>query len=192
MANQTANSAESAAKEKALQQAFIELTVEKGYSALTVSAITRRADVDRMTFYSHYDTIDDIFREFVDDMEHEISERISEEGGFNIDRFFEILNSLMYKEIEFFRHAAAASSADLRTAFKDTIGRLIRVDLGSDTDLTESHKTVISDLAAVCIAYSYLDWLTGDYGDISLDEVVGITKGLLKDHLPQVMYNKEI
>ena len=107
---------------KALQQAFIELTVEKGYSALTVSAITRRADVDRMTFYSHYDTIDDIFREFVDDMEHEISERISEEGGFNIDRFFEILNSLMYKEIEFFRHAAAASSADLRTAFKDTIG----------------------------------------------------------------------
>ena len=45
---------------KALQQAFIELTVEKGYSALTVSAITRRADVDRMTFYSHYDTIDDI------------------------------------------------------------------------------------------------------------------------------------
>lgn len=176
---------------KALQQAFIELTVEKGYSALTVSAITKRADVDRMTFYSHYDTIDDIFREFVDDMEREISQKISEEGGFNIDRFFEILNSLMYKEIEFFRHAAAASSADLRTAFKDTIGRLIRVDLGSDTDLTESQKTVISDLAAVCIAYSYLDWLTGDYGDISLDEVVAITKGLLKDHLPQVMYNRD-
>ena len=37
-----------------LQQAFIELTVEKGFAALTVSDITERAMVKRSTFYRHY------------------------------------------------------------------------------------------------------------------------------------------
>ena len=174
---------------EALRKAFIELVIEKGYSSLTVAELTRRADVDRMTFYSHYETIDDIFREFVDDMEREISGRIAEEDTFDIDKFFEILNELMYKEIEFFRHAARTDSrADFRTAFKDAFGRIIRIDLSRNEDLPESRRIVLSDLAAVCIAYAYLDWLAGDYGDIPLEEVIETTKMLLHDHLADVKY----
>ena len=174
---------------EALRKAFIELVIEKGYSSLTVSELTRRADVDRMTFYSHYETIDDIFREFVDDMESEIAGKIASEEVFDIDKFFEILNELMYKEIEFFRHAARTDSrADFRTAFKDAFCRIIRIDLSKNDDLPESRKIVLSDLAAVCIAYAYLDWLAGDYGDIPLEEVTETTKLLLHDHLPKVSY----
>jgi AcrR family transcriptional regulator len=39
---------------KLLQQALIEGTVEKGFAALTVRDITRRAMVNRSTFYRHY------------------------------------------------------------------------------------------------------------------------------------------
>jgi len=39
---------------KLLQQAFMELTVEKGFAALTVRDITVRAMVNRSTFYRHY------------------------------------------------------------------------------------------------------------------------------------------
>ena len=39
---------------KLLQQALIEVTVEKGFAALTVRDITRRAMVNRSTFYRHY------------------------------------------------------------------------------------------------------------------------------------------
>lgn len=39
---------------KLLQQAFIELTVEKGFATLTVRDITKRAMVNRSTFYRHY------------------------------------------------------------------------------------------------------------------------------------------
>ncbi|MBX3083311.1 MAG: TetR/AcrR family transcriptional regulator [Anaerolineae bacterium] len=39
---------------KLLQQAFIELTEEKGFAALTVRDITERAMVNRSTFYRHY------------------------------------------------------------------------------------------------------------------------------------------
>lgn len=37
-----------------LQKAFIELTVEKGFNAVTVSDITERAMVNRSTFYRHF------------------------------------------------------------------------------------------------------------------------------------------
>jgi len=39
---------------KLLQQAFIELTVEKGFAALTVRDIAERAMVNRSTFYRYY------------------------------------------------------------------------------------------------------------------------------------------
>ncbi|MBZ0284734.1 MAG: TetR/AcrR family transcriptional regulator [Anaerolineae bacterium] len=39
---------------KLLQEAFIELTVEKGFAAITVRDITERAMVNRSTFYRHF------------------------------------------------------------------------------------------------------------------------------------------
>lgn len=39
---------------RALQQALIDLTVEKGFSAISVRDITERAMVNRSTFYRHY------------------------------------------------------------------------------------------------------------------------------------------
>lgn len=39
---------------KMLQEALIELTVEKGFAAVTVRDITERAMVNRSTFYRHY------------------------------------------------------------------------------------------------------------------------------------------
>lgn len=39
---------------KMLMQALIELTIEKGFAALTVQDIADRAMINRATFYRHY------------------------------------------------------------------------------------------------------------------------------------------
>ena len=173
-----------------LRRAFIDLCIEQGYQNIIISSLTQRADLNRMTFYSHYDTIEDVFQEFVDDMTAEISSRIAKEKEFTIDGFIAILNSVMYREIDFFRYVAKTGNrADFKTAFKDAIGQLIQIDLKKNPSLTKRQQLILSDLDAVCIAYSYLDWLAGDYGeDATLDEVMSITKDLLKDHLPLVSY----
>ena len=44
-----------------------------------------------MTFYSHYDTIEDVFQEFVDDMVREIGSHIADEDEFTIDGFISVL-----------------------------------------------------------------------------------------------------
>ena len=61
---------------KLLQQALIEGTVEKGFAALTVRDITRRAMVNRSTFYRHYLDKYDLLEQHL----NEIYE-VLEEGG---------------------------------------------------------------------------------------------------------------
>lgn len=58
---------------KLLQQAFIELTVEKGFAALTVRDITERAMVNRSTFYRHYLDKYDLLEHYMNEI-HELTE----------------------------------------------------------------------------------------------------------------------
>jgi AcrR family transcriptional regulator len=61
---------------KLLQQALIEVTVEKGFAALTVRDITRRAMVNRSTFYRHYLDKYDLLEQHI----NEIYEVLEKEG----------------------------------------------------------------------------------------------------------------
>lgn len=50
---------------KLLQEALIELTVQKGFSAVAVSDITKHAGVNRATFYRHYEDKFDLLNQYV-------------------------------------------------------------------------------------------------------------------------------
>ena len=53
---------------KALMQALIELTIEKGFSAITVQDIADRAMVNRATFYRHYLDKYDLFDQYMNEI----------------------------------------------------------------------------------------------------------------------------
>ena len=53
---------------KLLQNALIELTIEKGFSAVTVRDIAQRAMVNRATFYRHYQDKYDLLDRYMDDL----------------------------------------------------------------------------------------------------------------------------
>ncbi|MCC8080724.1 MAG: TetR/AcrR family transcriptional regulator [Lachnospiraceae bacterium] len=48
-----------------LHQAFYELLKKKNYSDITVKELAEEADITRKTFYLHYNTLDDLLREFM-------------------------------------------------------------------------------------------------------------------------------
>ncbi|MCL4487277.1 MAG: TetR/AcrR family transcriptional regulator [Chloroflexi bacterium] len=56
--------------DKLLQEALVELAAERGFDAITVGDIAERADVNRATFYRHYqdkyDLLDQIFAQAVE------------------------------------------------------------------------------------------------------------------------------
>jgi AcrR family transcriptional regulator len=53
---------------KLIQQAFLELTVEKGFATLTVQDIADRAMVNRSTFYRHYLDKYDLLNKYMDEV----------------------------------------------------------------------------------------------------------------------------
>jgi AcrR family transcriptional regulator len=59
---------------KLLQQALFELTVEKGFAAVTVRDITERAMVNRSTFYRHYVDKYDLLNQYMDELHAMTSE----------------------------------------------------------------------------------------------------------------------
>jgi AcrR family transcriptional regulator len=59
---------------KLLQNAVIELTIEKGFQAITIQDITERAMVNRSTFYRHYLDKCDLMTHYMNDVYDLISD----------------------------------------------------------------------------------------------------------------------
>ncbi len=53
---------------RALQEAFVALVLEQGYSSVTVEALTARADTSKATFYAHYHDMQDLLGAVVFDV----------------------------------------------------------------------------------------------------------------------------
>ncbi len=61
---------------KAIRDALKSLVVTKGVKGVSISAIAREADIDRKTFYLHYESIDDLVESLIKEHLTEISDVI--------------------------------------------------------------------------------------------------------------------
>ena len=50
-----------------IRQAYFDLVLEKGGKRVTVSEIARKANIDRKTFYLHYQSTEEIIEEFAEE-----------------------------------------------------------------------------------------------------------------------------
>lgn len=166
---------------EAMRAAYLELALEKGSTDISVSELARRANVNRMTFYSHYETVDDVLREYIAGVAQSILEACSMDGGFDIERFFKASNEAMYSEIEFFRMVAKDDRcAACRPVFRNAFYEIIHADLEATTQMLGSELQLMSDMLASSITYAYLDWLSGKYSDLSLESMVDVSKRLFE------------
>ncbi len=58
--------------QKYLKMAFISLLQEKAFHKVSVQALTQRAEINRVTFYLHYQDMDDFVEQFVQGLLEEI------------------------------------------------------------------------------------------------------------------------
>ena len=98
---------------EAIRSAFKALVCELPYEKVTVKAIADRANINRNTFYLHYETTDDVLREIQAEHSAEYIERVknltyTEHLGELVREFFE------YNEAqdEFFRRVTCDSRFD--------------------------------------------------------------------------------
>ncbi len=62
---------------KLLSEALFALILEKGYDAVTIEDITRRADLGRTTFYLHYRDKEDLLLQSIEETADELASRVA-------------------------------------------------------------------------------------------------------------------
>ena len=62
---------------KKMDKALISLLEEKSFEYITVSEICKRAEVNRSTFYLHYETMDDLLSECIEYVGSKIRKKYS-------------------------------------------------------------------------------------------------------------------
>ena len=155
-----------------LQRAFIELVKEKRSAKISVKELTTRANVNRMTFYSHYDEVNDVLLEIVDGMTEEILAGQADRSAFDIDSLLEDSNRVMESEKEFFRVAAQTDDLGLfRNRFRAAFKRIFAEELKRTSNLSGARLDLAASTIASGVSYAYFDWLCGTFGDMSQEEL---------------------
>lgn len=159
-----------------LKQAFMELLAEKPYEKISVSDVTRRADLNRGTFYAHFDNMDDLLRFVMNELMHTISVIIDRtfDGTFldNPMPVLEQIGDFLMDNAELARKLVSSTSVEpfintLERAFRDKARR--RLAQMPNVDL--AYSQLMADYLASGILGAYRAWLSGEYGAATIGQV---------------------
>lgn len=83
---------------KAIINAFTKLMMEKDISNITVKELAEAADIHRVTFYSHFEDVYDLFNYVQNEMLKNIESVISSSVSYNYQNTFKQLIELIYEK----------------------------------------------------------------------------------------------
>lgn len=89
-----------------IYSAFFQLLKTKSMDEISITELSALADIDRRTFYKHYDTVIDVYNEFKQQLEDRLFELLheceSEDGEFDFNHLFNGLQTVMEDNLEFY------------------------------------------------------------------------------------------
>ena len=178
---------------KNIYYAFFQLVQTKAIDEITVSELARTADIDRKTFYLHYQTVQDVFVEFkqmIHDRLMEIlaeSERRGRENQAKLDAgealerandiapfdfvyFYDSLNVIMMDNMAFFEKLSRDTTfMFLKNDFKNVLKQsLLDYYKGWDGWSSDYQASLYSEFVAAGAISLWTDWL--HHKQVSLNE----------------------
>lgn len=166
---------------KAIRKAFAILIKQKTVENISVTELTNLADIDRRTFYLHYNTIMDIVLEIENEVITELNQQIGKNKNFKITDFFDCLDSIIIKNYDFFKCISSeANRYRMQIICARNLASLLEsvfyVDSGLDKDIFDYYcEYVTTGITAI-----YIKWLTVA-NEISIDKLREIAITAVKD-----------
>lgn len=159
-----------------IRQAFVDLLKEKNIEKITVTDIITRADINRGTFYAHYQDT----RAVIEQFENEIIEKMIEFlGEFQFQNFFQNPLPLLLKisrylenDLEFYRILINSNGSE---QFLIKLKALFVQHMETDTDIPDKVKRspaffIRAHFFAGGLVNLYQIWFRGEL-DVSLNEI---------------------
>ncbi|WP_231844603.1 TetR/AcrR family transcriptional regulator [Streptococcus gallolyticus] len=164
-----------------IRQAFIDLLQKKEMDNITITELAKSANIDRKTFYLHYDTTFDVYHDIIDDVSNQLDDILKQQNDFDFFIFFNELNQVMQANFKFYQTIAKQKSyAYLIKNFTDILENgLTHYYLSSNQ--TTSNKIKIRYISNGIMGV-YINWLAQP-NNISQDELVHILSDLLENDI---------
>ncbi|MBQ8151721.1 MAG: TetR/AcrR family transcriptional regulator [Firmicutes bacterium] len=179
--------------------AFFELLKSKSMNEITVTELANAADIDRRTFYKHYDTVIDVYLEFKEQLKNQLLALLIEctpsafvqgeasgsaagqgETAFDFERFFGRLKEIMTNNLEFYEKLSSdRASMFLRYDCKDVLQQALDEYYGKDTFTNPAELEAYTSFLSYSITGFGSDYLVSKTG-ASFEEASRHTIGLLK------------
>ncbi len=91
----------------AIQSAYMELFLEKRTAKITVTDIAKKANIDRKTFYLHYESTEDVIKEITEEKMNQfliiLKKYKFSEKPYDAHAYFRCMNELLEQDIDFLK-----------------------------------------------------------------------------------------
>ncbi len=167
----------------AIKTAYIELLKKDTAPKITITEIAHKANIDRKTFYLHYNTTDDIMCEIIEDdfsyLKLELNKNNLNIHPIDATLILQHMNVCIMKDIEFFECIANRSDFDLfAKKMKEILVNKTIQTLSESTNLSLIEITIYSKFFISGIIDIYSDWFRNK-NNITLDELGKLTSNLI-------------
>ena len=172
-----------------IYKAFFQLVQIKPIDEITVSELSRNADIDRKTFYLHFQTVQDVFRAFkqsiyeqviwiLEEAEQRGAEGQGEASSFDFVYFYDALNRIMVENLAFFEKLSKDTSfMFLKNDFKDVLKKALMDHY--QNCYSEYQRSLYAEFVAAGAISLWTDWL--QYKQVPLDTFRDTAIGIIRD-----------
>lgn len=162
----------------AIREAFFSILKDNNSSKITVTEIANRANIDRKTFYLHYDSpesiMDEFYKNLINDFLLILEKNDFFDRSFDVLALFQSLNTMIQRDIDLYRHIAKMPSyAFFWEEIKDIVKSVAIETLSDGVNMTKDEFELYAEFYVAGIIAAFLKWLRNDV-NLTETEVVNI------------------
>lgn len=147
---------------RAIKLALIDIMKKKDISEITISELSKRADVNRKTFYAHYPNVNAVFSDIEDEIIGTMRELLLKEknsGYREPARFFLTLNRLLNENFEFYKNIFRLdNSVSFLNKIKELIKETALRDAVAKLKMPEEYSNLITEFLVGGFVSMYIEW----------------------------------
>ncbi|MBB5182624.1 TetR/AcrR family transcriptional regulator [Catenisphaera adipataccumulans] len=173
---------------ESIKEAFHDLILEKDYEKITVKELCERARINKKTFYTYYETLDDLLLETQSSIAAEYQNRIK---GLSLKDMNQLVREFfLFSEEQgpfYEKITCGGSYAGIRQKMIE------KVMSGSDTyaelrNVPEYEKEIIKTFTADSLLGSYRQWIASGK-KLSVERIISLTAELITGGIRNYMHS---
>ncbi len=177
---------------RAIREAFLKLMEQQDYHKITIASIARAADIDRKTFYLHYESVSQLVDEIVHDEAEAMVERCR--GAFSVaDRSIDVaalfrgISRALAPDMDASRRVLAhISLSDVLDRLEASLVEVLVADNPLGISREDPYLPYIVSFFCAGIIAVYRRWLLND-SSMPLDDLAAITNTCMIGGLEKVL-----